>query len=165
MATCYRHPNRETGVSCSNCGRPICPDCMTPTPVGMRCPECSRQKTEVRTMRTINTGTMPVTIGLIVVNVILFLASGMGSGSNTVTQKLVLSDFSIDFQHHYYTLLTSGFLHDGPIHILFNMYLLYVLGQLLEIAAGDVRSHVEAAHQFNGGAREHLGGRDRAVHR
>ena len=28
MATCYRHPNRETGVSCSNCGRPICPDCM-----------------------------------------------------------------------------------------------------------------------------------------
>ena len=42
MATCYRHPNRETGVSCSNCGNPICPDCMTPTPVGMRCPDCSR---------------------------------------------------------------------------------------------------------------------------
>ena len=44
MATCYRHPDRETGVSCSNCGRPICPDCMTPTPVGMRCPECSRRR-------------------------------------------------------------------------------------------------------------------------
>ena len=42
MATCYRHPNRETGVSCSNCGNPICPDCMTPTPVGMRCPDCSQ---------------------------------------------------------------------------------------------------------------------------
>ena len=51
MATCYRHPNRETGVSCSNCGRPICPDCMTPTPVGMRCPECARERTPVRTMR------------------------------------------------------------------------------------------------------------------
>ena len=48
MATCYRHPNRETGVSCSSCGRPICPDCMTPTPVGMRCPECAQQKTPVR---------------------------------------------------------------------------------------------------------------------
>ena len=48
MATCYRHPDRETGVSCSNCGRPICPDCMTPTPVGMRCPECSRERTPVR---------------------------------------------------------------------------------------------------------------------
>ena len=47
--TCYRHPNRETGVACSNCGRPICPDCMTPTPVGMRCPECAGQRTRVTT--------------------------------------------------------------------------------------------------------------------
>ena len=54
MATCYRHPNRETGVSCSNCGRPICPDCMTPTSVGMRCPECAKQKTQVRTAATMN---------------------------------------------------------------------------------------------------------------
>src|SRR5919109_4052385 len=50
--TCYRHPDRETGVSCSNCGRPICPDCMTSTPVGMRCPECARQSTRVRTARS-----------------------------------------------------------------------------------------------------------------
>ena len=49
MATCYRHPNRETGVSCSNCGNPICPDCMTATPVGMRCPECAGQQTRVHT--------------------------------------------------------------------------------------------------------------------
>src|ERR1043166_1613358 len=53
MATCYRHPNRETGVSCSNCGNPICPDCMTATPVGMRCPDCARQRTPVRTMRNV----------------------------------------------------------------------------------------------------------------
>ncbi len=46
--TCYRHPDRETGVRCSNCDRPICPDCMTPSPVGMRCPECSRQTTKVK---------------------------------------------------------------------------------------------------------------------
>src|SRR6185295_3985138 len=48
MQTCYRHPGRETGVSCSNCGRPICPECMTSTPVGMRCPECAKQKTKVK---------------------------------------------------------------------------------------------------------------------
>ena len=48
MAVCYRHPTRETGVSCSNCGRPICPECMTSTSVGMRCPECARQTTKVR---------------------------------------------------------------------------------------------------------------------
>ncbi len=53
MATCYRHPSRETGVSCSNCGNPICPDCMTATPVGMRCPECSKQKTKVRTAASV----------------------------------------------------------------------------------------------------------------
>ena len=52
MAVCYRHPSRETGVSCSSCGRPICPDCMTPTPVGMRCPECARDRTKVKTIRT-----------------------------------------------------------------------------------------------------------------
>ena len=51
MAVCYRHPSRETGVSCSSCGRPICPDCMTPTSVGMRCPECARERTKVKTVR------------------------------------------------------------------------------------------------------------------
>ena len=54
--TCYRHPNRETGVSCSNCGRPICPECMTSTPVGMRCPECASQRTKVRTAASIRAG-------------------------------------------------------------------------------------------------------------
>ena len=51
MPVCYRHPTRETGVSCSNCGRPICPDCMTPTSVGMRCPECAGERTKVRRMQ------------------------------------------------------------------------------------------------------------------
>ena len=41
MPYCYRHPNRETFVSCSECGRPICAECMTPAPVGQRCPEHS----------------------------------------------------------------------------------------------------------------------------
>jgi membrane associated rhomboid family serine protease len=41
---CYRHPDRETGVSCSNCGRPICYECMTPAPVGFRCPECMAEQ-------------------------------------------------------------------------------------------------------------------------
>ena len=36
---CYRHPDRETYVSCSECGRPICEECMTFAPVGIRCPE------------------------------------------------------------------------------------------------------------------------------
>src|SRR6185436_4837513 len=85
MATCYRHPDRETGVSCSNCDRPICPDCMTPTPVGMRCPECAKQKTKVRTARTMNDEPR-VTIAIMIVCGIVFLGSGnfgtSGSGGS-----------------------------------------------------------------------------------
>src|SRR6187399_1511657 len=99
MATCYRHPNRETGVSCSNCGNPICPDCMTPTPVGMRCPDCARQKTTVRTaqtIRSIGSNAAPVTKALIGVNVVMYLAeiiAGSGGlngfgGSNTIVYHL-----------------------------------------------------------------------------
>lgn len=36
---CYRHPDRETRVSCATCGRPICTECMRQTEVGMKCPE------------------------------------------------------------------------------------------------------------------------------
>jgi hypothetical protein len=42
QTVCYRHSGRETAVSCSNCGRPICTDCMVYTPVGIKCPECAR---------------------------------------------------------------------------------------------------------------------------
>jgi membrane associated rhomboid family serine protease len=146
MATCYRHPNRETGVSCSNCGNPICPDCMTPTPVGMRCPACAKQKTPVRNIANINTVRSTdtnVTIALIVINVIAFVASGQFSFGGASTTKL-FDDFalfgpSIAINDEYYRLISGGFLHAGLIHIGFNMYLLWILGQMLEPTLGSVR--------------------------
>ena len=142
MATCYRHPSRETGVSCSNCGRPICPDCMTPTSVGMRCPQCARQKTEVRTIRNM-TGEPRVTYGLIAINVIMLLATAQlgagGTSSNRLFNDLALFGPSISVNHEYYRLVTSGFLHAGLLHIAFNMYLLYYLGTMLEPALGSLR--------------------------
>lgn len=39
---CYRHPKRETRVSCATCGRPICPECMVATDVGIKCPDDAR---------------------------------------------------------------------------------------------------------------------------
>jgi membrane associated rhomboid family serine protease len=141
--TCYRHPNRETGVSCSNCGKPICPDCMTPTPVGMRCPDCARQKTQVRTVRDASGSALQVTIVLIAINAIVFLATGNfgfgGAGSSALSNRGALFGPSIAEKHEYYRLISSGFLHAGLIHIGFNMYLLYILGQLLEPALGSVR--------------------------
>jgi hypothetical protein len=39
---CANHPNVETLVSCSNCGKPICTDCMVHAPVGVKCRDCAR---------------------------------------------------------------------------------------------------------------------------
>ena len=134
MAVCYRHPNRETGVSCSNCGRPICPDCMTPTPVGMRCPECSKQTTKVRNLRT-SSHRPQVTLVLIVICVLLYLGSS--------TNGRILIDYGLIGDQvargEWWRLLTSGFLHGGLIHLAFNMYILWFLGGLLEPSLGPVR--------------------------
>ena len=148
MATCYRHPSRETGVSCSNCGRPICTDCMTTTPVGMRCPECARQKTQVKTLR--NTQRRPeVTIALIVINVIVFLTEGNFTFSGGPTGKVYEEGAlfgslkglpTLGVAHgQWWRIVTSGFMHENLIHIGFNMYVLYILGQMLEPALGRVK--------------------------
>ncbi len=158
MATCYRHPDRETGVSCSSCGRPICPDCMTATPVGMRCPECSRQRTKVRTsesIRSVGRGRIPVTMALIIVNVFMYLleiaggSGGLNGANGSIVANLALlghREFAgINVpglgvaEGEYWRLVTGGFLHASILHIGFNMYLLYILGQLLEPAIGSVR--------------------------
>ena len=156
MATCYRHPSRETGVSCSNCGNPICPDCMTPTPVGMRCPECAGQKQQVHTLRTIRVEPI-VTYVLIGINVLMFLGSGAGGsfltgsgGNSRVFLDLALYGPLVD-AGEYWRLVSSGFLHSGLLHVGFNMYILYWLGTMLEPtlgASGAVFGLMAAAFVF-----------------
>ncbi len=143
MAVCYRHPSRETGVSCSSCGRPICPDCMTPTPVGMRCPECSRDRTKVKTIRTRPSAPV-VTYTLIAINVAVFVAETAagaplgGGGGGVIFNKGYLLGSAISVQHQYWRIASSGFLHDGLLHIAFNMLFLYIMGSILEPAIGRV---------------------------
>ncbi|MBS1879371.1 MAG: rhomboid family intramembrane serine protease [Actinobacteria bacterium] len=145
--TCYRHPNRETGVSCSSCGRPICPECMTPTPVGMRCPECSRQRTRVvRNPHGSASGfwANPATFTLIAINVVVYLieVAGGSGGINNPSGKIVL-DYGLFgpfvAEGEWYRLVTAGFLHASIFHIGFNMLLLFLLGRLLEPALGTPR--------------------------
>src|SRR5207248_9249272 len=149
MATCYRHPSRETGVSCSNCGRPICPDCMTTTPVGMRCPECAKQRTKVKRVRDMATAPR-VTYALIAINVIVFLLEGAGAftftggASGSVIREGALLGSSEapglmgqGVAHgQWWRIVTGGFLHENLLHIGFNMWVLYYLGALLEPALG-----------------------------
>src|SRR3954465_7388776 len=42
LPCCYRHPDRETGIRCTRCERPICPECMVNASVGFQGPECAR---------------------------------------------------------------------------------------------------------------------------
>jgi membrane associated rhomboid family serine protease len=144
--TCYRHPDRETRVSCSSCGRPICPDCMTPTPVGMRCPECASQRTKVVRNPTGTPGfdAAPATYILIAINVVVFLAEIFsGSGGLGEQRGSLVVDFGLFgpfvAEGEWYRLITSGFLHASIIHIGFNMFLLFFLGRLLEPALGTPR--------------------------
>jgi membrane associated rhomboid family serine protease len=137
METCYRHPDRETGVSCSSCGRAICPDCMTTTPVGMRCPECARQRTKVRTARTL-TSDPTLTYVLIGIMVVLQLGQSLGGGSGEIFQRGALYGPAVA-DGEVWRLVTGGFLHAGLLHLAFNMYALYILGTLLEPAIGRLR--------------------------
>src|SRR5215203_714970 len=145
--TCYRHPDRETGVSCSNCGRPICPECMTSTPVGMRCPECARQTTKVRVGQGAfapGASKMPATIALIAVNVVVFIAElaagGVGGfdGGGSVIHDAGLRGPDVA-NGDWWRVISGGFLHAGFLHLLFNMYVLWIAGRILEPGIGTAR--------------------------
>ena len=141
-------------MSCSNCGNPICPDCMTATPVGMRCPECAKQKTKVRTAASIGGGVPVVTQAIIAICVVAFIAAigsnGLVNGEGALNGPRLADG-------EYWRLITSAFLHAdvlpfGLIHIGFNMYLLYYLGSMLEPQLGTARYIALYAAALLGGA-------------
>jgi membrane associated rhomboid family serine protease len=116
---------------------------MTPTPVGMRCPECSRQRTQVRTLRS--TSTEPyLTYVLIAINVLVFLgqmasgAGGLDATSGTVFRDGALAGPLVG-TGDWWRIVTGGFLHGGLLHIAFNMYFIYFVGTMLEPAIGRLR--------------------------
>ena len=143
---CYRHPYEDAGVKCTRCDRPICPRCMITAPVGFQCPECVKGAPPVRRyseMRRSSAQQIAVTIAIITVNVALFIPSlsgggAVGRGSNDLTARLALYGPAVA-DGEWYRLITSGFLHYGLLHIGFNMFILYQLGQMLEPAFGRVR--------------------------
>ena len=114
---------------------------MTPTPVGMRCPECSRQKTKVHTMRDVS---LPVVArALIAICVVVWVAelAPRNSGDSVIEHGALYGPLIADGE--WWRIVTSGFLHDnripmGLLHIGFNMYLLYYVGQLLEPTLGRI---------------------------
>lgn len=118
---------------------------MTPTPVGMRCPECASERTRV-TRGAAGPGRYdtPATFVLIALNVAAYLVEvAAGSGGLSPSGSSIVLDFGLFGPYvaegEWYRLLTSGFLHASLIHIGFNMFALYFLGRLLEPGIGSPR--------------------------
>ncbi|MFF7703424.1 rhomboid family intramembrane serine protease [Streptomyces lydicus] len=154
---CYRHPDRPTGVRCTRCDRPICPDCMVSASVGFQCQECVRggsgtgHAPQATVPRTIAGGTIAadprlVTKILLGLNAAVFLAV-LASGAELV-DRLDLLGLAFDPNRYqlvgvaegeWYRLVSAMFLHQQIPHIAFNMLSLWWLGPPLEAALGRLR--------------------------
>lgn len=157
---CYRHPDRETYVSCSDCGRGICPDCMVFGPVGIRCPDhagrgakpaAPRRAARRATVSLSRRGPV-VTQALIALSVGVYLLQlAMGAGINADTGWIyehgVLVSSAIDSSGHlvgvaegeWWRLVTAAFLHYGPFHLGMNMLVLWFIGPAMEDYFGHAR--------------------------
>lgn len=153
---CYRHPDRDTGIRCTRCERPVCPECMISASVGFQCPECVRGGSgtghgpAANAPRTIAGGVVAadphlITKILIGINAAVFLAAFVLPG--LAIHLELISWYSEQLggpaegvaTGEYYRLLTSTFLHMTPLHIAGNMFALWVIGGPLEQALGRAR--------------------------
>ncbi|UYQ63301.1 rhomboid family intramembrane serine protease [Streptomyces peucetius] len=157
LPSCYRHPGRETGISCTRCERPICTDCMVEASVGFHCPECVRtgsgtgHRPNASRPRTIAGGAVAadphlVTKVLIGINLAVFLAARI-VGDRLLDPLVLVGQWPPPpyiategvAEGEAYRLLTSMFLHWEIWHVFFNLLLLWWLGGPLEQALGRVR--------------------------
>ncbi|SFJ27366.1 Membrane associated serine protease, rhomboid family [Amycolatopsis regifaucium] len=160
MPGCWWHPNRPTGLSCSRCERPACPDCLREAAVGFQCTDCvqaGRQQDRVQQKQyrdagygaTTITGARPpraavVTPVLLALNVVIFFITVAQSGS------IASNNFSELFQlgelwnpatlaaNEWWRIFTSGFLQFGLLHIAGNAFSLWFIGRPLETILGRV---------------------------
>lgn len=161
ITTCYRHPDRRTGVGCQRCGRPICPACMIQASVGYHCPECvaSHQRSVPSVRRAMDPIATKVLIGLNAAVYLVVVVAGGGRslwqlpGSDLSDQLVLIGAVpgrSVGFEvqpvpglgvaeGELWRLVTGGFLHAGVLHLGMNMLLLWLLGQMLEPALGRIR--------------------------
>jgi membrane associated rhomboid family serine protease len=155
---CYRHPDRETGIRCTRCERPICPECMVSASVGFQCPSCVNEAHDrAAAPRTVAGGTVAagdpflVTKILIGLNIAVFLLV-KAVGDRLATDLALTAQCGIDpatLQHgcigvaegpgQWYRLLSSAFLHQEYWHIGFNMLSLWWIGAPLERLLGRTR--------------------------
>lgn len=151
---CYRHPQTPTGISCTRCGRPICPSCMVPASVGFQCPECvSGAHEQVRRPTTRYGGALTadgalVTKVLIGINLAVFVLAAYVFSPWLAQDWMLYSvgralrggpEGVAEGPAQWYRLLTATFLHLQVWHVGFNMLALWWTGQVLEAVLGRAR--------------------------
>lgn len=148
---CYRHPTVQTGVHCTRCERPICPDCMIQAAVGYQCPECVKQaQREFRQgpgRRRVRVSGLSATKLLLVALLVGFVAEIAKGGPNSVLEgpggRTLLDLGAIQpyliADGQYWRLFAAMFLHQGLIHIAFNAYALWLFGTFVDDAFGTAR--------------------------
>jgi membrane associated rhomboid family serine protease len=132
---CYRHPDRQTFLACSTCGRPICSECSFDAAVGQRCPECARPQGRARVVNVGQQRTRtPVVTGIIAVTVVAYLIQR--SSPSIVLDYAQYNPLVLEGE--WWRMLTAAHLHGGFMHIGFNMYALYLFGPSLERRMGSI---------------------------
>lgn len=151
--TCYRHPRRETYVSCVRCGRPACPDCLRSAAVGQQCVECIRGANQGARRASGMFGGRPaasavVTWSLVAINVLLYLVETAYPNLGQNFGMLGVGRFTNNgplvgvAEGQWYRLITAAFVAPnglGILDIAFNMWALIVLGPPLERMLGHLR--------------------------
>jgi membrane associated rhomboid family serine protease len=149
LPACARHPDRPTGLRCVRCERPACPDCLREASVGYQCVDCVAEgRRGVRRGRTVagaEPGRRPLVVPVLVaLNVAVFLWTVLQARSVTLNAEADLFESwslvpALVGAGEWWRVLTAGFLHIGPVHLVFNMLALYVLGRDLEPVLGRGR--------------------------
>ena len=143
IPTCYRHPDRETRLGCSNCGRPVCVDCVRTAAVGQRCLECASPSERQRVMdmddvRRATVRSTPVTYAILGAAVLVFVAGFLGQQVDQTISLYLAQINPLVAQGEWWRTVTAAFVHGGLYHVGFNMYALYLFGPQLEREVGSV---------------------------
>lgn len=144
VPVCPRHPDRPAYVRCQRCGRPACPDCQRAAAVGFQCVDCVNEtKRTTPTARTVYGGAVtagkPVVTYVIIGLCALVYALQWIVPNDGIYQQLAYAPALTDVEP--WRLLTSAFLHSQGflLHIVLNMYTLWIFGQILEPLLGYAR--------------------------
>ena len=147
---CAFHPDRPTALHCTRCGRPACPECLTPASVGFHCRACVAEARGTQRAAVSIAGAPVVqrrpiaTYALIAVNVIVYVITAAQAKSVVDPSRSVLFEQGalvpdLVAAGQSWRVLTSGFLHLSVEHIALNMISLYLIGMPLERVLGPAR--------------------------